>query len=43
MGFDAQGRLWGIDAPYQSFQRNDLGGGKTLMVINYFTYFSTEK
>ncbi|KAG2225970.1 hypothetical protein INT45_002436, partial [Circinella minor] len=26
MGFDAQGRLWGIDAPYQSFQRSDLGG-----------------
>ncbi|KAI9269144.1 hypothetical protein BDA99DRAFT_570332 [Phascolomyces articulosus] len=26
MGFDAQGRLWGIDAPYQPFQRSDLGG-----------------
>ncbi|KAI9490460.1 hypothetical protein BDB00DRAFT_931248 [Zychaea mexicana] len=26
MDFDAQGRLWGIDAPYQSFHRSDLGG-----------------
>lgn len=27
MAFDAQARLWGIDAPYEPFNRADLGGG----------------
>ncbi|KAI9321653.1 hypothetical protein BX666DRAFT_1850289 [Dichotomocladium elegans] len=26
MAFDAQARLWGIDAPYPAFERSDLGG-----------------
>lgn len=26
MAFDAQARLWGLDTPYPSFQREDLGG-----------------
>ncbi|KAI8377849.1 uncharacterized protein BYT42DRAFT_496844 [Radiomyces spectabilis] len=26
MAFDAQARLWGIDAPFESFQRADIGG-----------------
>lgn len=31
MAFDAQARLWGIDAPFEAFRRADLGGGKEKM------------